>query len=145
MTARIILHSHCPIKVDDGLHQINMEFARQGLALAHVEGFYEDADFYGIQMWIDAFMTMENAPMPSATLFKSPVTMEMVGFVMLCFHLERLFVRQEMEREDEEMDNDIYSVNTFELSDDDSVFSVGEFIFDEDAPGSPRSVMEWDV
>ena len=140
MPARVIIHSHCPIELRGSVCQINMEYARQGLAFAHVEGFYEDADFYGIQMWIDAFMTMENAPMPSAVLFKSPVSDTMVGFVVLCMHLEGLFMQKEQEREEYEMhDVDLdaeslnFSVDTFYLSDDDSFY----------APGSPRSVMDF--
>ena len=165
MTARTIIFSHMPIKNDNGVRQINMEFARQGLALSHVLGFYNDADFYGIQMWIDAFMTMENGPMPSGVCFKTPQSNDMVPFVQLCQDLEHEFIASEMQREDEENGHDISdihyrmvgndeyqriilegeSVHSFEYSDDDTVSTVGMSIFSDEEPGSPRSVMEWDV
>lgn len=163
-----IYYSHMPAALNFGIvRQVDMAMALKGLEALHLMGFYNEAAYYGIKMWIDAFMTMESGPMPSGVWFSSPATSEPVVFVRLCADLEQEWIS--MERGDTGMSGNALldaireedSVNTFELSDNGTVTTASLTDFDEDPMynledddsvydfddfiiGSPRSVMDFE-
>ena len=125
MSIRAVLHPTMPISIGHGVHQIDLRSSLNALASLHVMGFYEDAAFYGIKMWIDAFMTLENSPMPSGVWFATPLHEDPVPFPELCLHLETEWVMMEREYDESEPDFDW-----------DDETSVTMDIFDDSTVGS---------
>jgi len=85
-----------PIHNDNGVvSQVNLEEALNALAMLNVRGFYNDATYYGIKMWIEAYMNMRNSPMPSGVRFVSPKRIHSVSFLELCRDLSDYWVEIE--------------------------------------------------
>ena len=132
MSISVIRHTHMPMKVGNGVRQINLAFALNGLMMLHAQDFYNEADYYGIKMWIDAYQTMECGPMPSGVYFKSPLSEEPVTFIRLCADLMDEWVNGEADsRDDDEtqMEIDDNTVQTFDITESDDDFSLAGIDF----------------
>ena len=96
-----------PVVSDNGTpRQVNMENALNAAAMMNMRGFYNDATYYGIKMWIEAYMSMENAPMPSGVLFISPVFNRRVSFLELCRDLDNNWRETEGLTDNDETDTE---------------------------------------
>jgi hypothetical protein len=155
MSIIVIKHTHMPMKVDNGVRQICLSSALNGLTMLAAQDFYNEADYYGIKLWIDAYQTMECAPMPSGVYFKSPLSDEPVTFIQLCSDLMDEWVMGERDNRDDDiipllhisddniniindenqMDIDDDTVQTFDItvSDDDFTLPGLDFLdYDEE-------------
>ena len=138
MSLIVIKHTHMPMKVDDGVRQICLASALNGLTMLAAQDFYNEADYYGIKLWIDAYQTMECGPMPSGVYFKSPLSAEPVTFIQLCSDLMDEWVMGERDSRDDDENQmiiDDESVKTFDItvSDDDFTLPGLDFLeYDEE-------------
>ncbi|AQA27286.1 P3 [Amphibola crenata associated bacilladnavirus 1] len=127
-----IINTHMPFSDNGELIQVDMQKALSCLMFFNTLGIYNDATYYGIKLWMDAYMTIGNAPMPSGVLFKSPLG-GYVGFTQLMAELEQEWAAREafhLTIDEEEVDDDESTVTgpvtqpeyePYALDDDDSI------------------------
>jgi len=115
-----MIRATLPIRINNGVRSVDLSNSLSALAMLNVTGFYNDADYYGIKLWIDAYMRLENAPMPSSVGFKSPCATELVSFPQLCSDLADEWIMSESECELHGISPEIWN----EISDDVSDFTI---------------------
>lgn len=84
-----IQHRYMPY----GIHQINMLHVYDHAYTLHLLGMWDDCEYHVIASYIQAYIEMENAPMPSGFRFLSPLstydgTDRWVYFTELCHDIE---------------------------------------------------------
>nr|QKY77692.1 hypothetical protein [Haslea ostrearia associated bacilladnavirus] len=110
---RPILH----LTAHNGVREIDLSKSLNALAMLNMTGFYNDADYYGIKLWIDAYMQLANAPMPSSVTFKSPCRIDPVNFITLCSDLADEWAINEGQQELEGEDPAIWADEVLSTSD----------------------------
>ena len=70
---------------------VSMLQALEGLQWLYLSGYYERGEYLWFRMFMTAYMTMENAPLPSSMTFSCPLTGESVTYLQLMISFSEIF------------------------------------------------------
>ena len=70
---------------------VSMLQALEGLQWLHLSGYYERGEYLWFRMFMTAYMTMENAPLPSSMTFSCPLTGESISYTNLMWSFSEIF------------------------------------------------------